>query len=189
MTWRIHQAIDIIPEVYLCRLPLKEGSSLVWVGKDSSWLQWSSWRERHDEKKGVAKVWPQHLDNWTWTQMVMGRFRPQSSMVMFENAKICSVWCSCFWEIDVFFKCFLMLLNFVLIVISSLTKWCLTHFNVHIQTTQRLMQDFAGLHFRADIALERAKLEDGLLGFIQQMLSPDVFCLAVGWRDVGGLRV
>ena len=32
-----------------------------------------------------------------------------------------------------------------------------------------LMQDFAGLHFRADIALERAKLEDGLLGFIQQM--------------------
>ena len=53
--------------------------------------------------------------------MVMGRFRPQSSMVIFENEQICSVWCSCFGEIDVFFKCFLML-NFVLIVISSLTK-------------------------------------------------------------------
>ena len=67
------------------------------------------------------------------------------------------------------------------------------HFNVHIQTpAQRLMKDFAGLHFRADIALERAKLEDGLLGFIQQMLSPDVFYwdpwMAAGWRDVGGLR-
>ena len=34
-----------------------------------------------------------------------------------------------------------------------------------------LLADFAGVHFRADVALERAKLEDGLLGFMQQMLG------------------
>lgn len=32
-----------------------------------------------------------------------------------------------------------------------------------------LMLDFGGIHMRADIMLERMKLEDGLLGFIQQM--------------------
>ena len=34
-----------------------------------------------------------------------------------------------------------------------------------------LMLDFGGIHMRADIMLERMKLEDGLLGFIQQILG------------------
>eukprot|EP00435_Cladocopium_sp_Y103_P028877 s896_g7.t1 len=34
---------------------------------------------------------------------------------------------------------------------------------------EELMLDFGGIHMRADIMLERMKLEDGLLGFIQQM--------------------
>lgn len=34
-----------------------------------------------------------------------------------------------------------------------------------------LMLDFGGVHMRADIMLERMRLEDGLLGFIQQMLG------------------
>eukprot|EP00438_Fugacium_kawagutii_P023655 Skav206419 [mRNA] locus=scaffold292:360054:374362:+ [translate_table: standard] len=42
-----------------------------------------------------------------------------------------------------------------------------------------LFADFAGIGFRADIALERVKLEDGLLGFMQQTLG--VPGLRVGW--------
>ena len=38
-------------------------------------------------------------------------------------------------------------------------------------SADELMADFAGVHFRADIALERVKLEDGLIGFLQQMLG------------------
>ena len=34
-----------------------------------------------------------------------------------------------------------------------------------------LMLDFGGVHMRADIMLERMRLEDGLLGFIQQILG------------------
>lgn len=41
-----------------------------------------------------------------------------------------------------------------------------------------LLTDFQGVHVRADILLERVKLEDGLLGFLQQILGfkEYVFC-------------
>lgn len=34
---------------------------------------------------------------------------------------------------------------------------------------EELLQDFSGVHLRADVMLERVKLEDGLVGFLQQM--------------------
>lgn len=39
------------------------------------------------------------------------------------------------------------------------------------------MADLSGVHFRADIALERVKLEDGLLGFMQQTLGIHGWCM------------
>ena len=39
---------------------------------------------------------------------------------------------------------------------------------------EELLTDFAGVHMRADIMLERMKLEDGLIGFIQQKLGRKV---------------
>lgn len=48
---------------------------------------------------------------------------------------------------------------------------------------QELLADFGGVAFRADIALERVKLEDGLLGFMQQSLGAGAAAMG---RSVGG---
>ena len=45
-------------------------------------------------------------------------------------------------------------------------------------SADELMLDFGGLHMRADIMLERLKLEDGLLGFLQQRLAIDLLEVA-----------
>ena len=45
-----------------------------------------------------------------------------------------------------------------------------------------LMLDFGGIHMRADIMLERMKLEDGLLGFIQQILGIEKIEVLETWE-------
>ena len=140
--------------------------------------------KKKESQKSGRSIWTIGLGRrWWWEDFALRvpwwclktpRYVPYGVLV-FERLMFFSSVFSCCWIL--FWLWFLHWQNDVWPISMSTT------------TTQRLMQDFAGLHFRADIALERAKLEDGLLGFIQQMLSPDVFCLAVGWRDVGGLRV
>ena len=66
--------------------------------------------------------------------------------------------------------------------------------NLRKISPDELLAYFAGVHFRADIALERAKLEDGLLGFMQQMLGTvwhssdpwDVRKVRPHWKVLGG---